>query len=249
MEIDFQKLMSNKSDEGLQEYLDNRTRFTPDAIEAAIAEMQKRGRKFSDEELNTYQREIQQRRVLVEKEFESDNRKGKVHYWWGLLGFIPPIGAVVGVVLILLGILRYGNKTLVYIGTACVLFTVGIYSYLFYVAKSSDNVESAFATIVQMQLNELVKDIEFYKIQHGIYPNKLEDLEENDRLVSIIDPILLNHSTEGDLNYQYEKVGDRYKLYSVGVDRIINTADDIYPTLANTDSSKIGFIKKFPNGK
>jgi hypothetical protein len=78
MEMDFKKLISNKSDEGLQEYLDKRSKFTPEAIEAAIAEMQKRGRTFSDAELNTYRQEIQQRRVEVEKEFESDNRKGKV---------------------------------------------------------------------------------------------------------------------------------------------------------------------------
>ena len=131
-----------------------------------------------------------------------------------------------------------------YIGTACILFTIGIYSNLLYVSINGDAVGTGFATIAQMQVNDLVKDIEFYNIQHGVYPNKLEDLQENDKLVSIVDPILLNHSTEGNLNYHYEKVGDRYKLYSVGVDRIDNTADDIYPTLENTDSTKIGFIKK-----
>ncbi|MBX7107638.1 MAG: hypothetical protein K1X61_03220 [Chitinophagales bacterium] len=46
MEIDFQKLMSGKSDEGLQEYLDNRSKFTPDAVEAAIAEFRKEGERF-----------------------------------------------------------------------------------------------------------------------------------------------------------------------------------------------------------
>ena len=50
--------------------------------------------------------------------------------------------------------------------------------------------------------------------------------------------------TEGNLNYHYEKVGERYKLYSVGLDRIENTTDDIYPTLPSPDSTKIGFIKK-----
>ena len=244
MEIDFQKLMSNKSDEGLQVYLDNRFKFTTEAVEAAIAEMQKRGRSFSDEELNTYRQEIQKRREEVEKEFENDNKKGKVHYWWGLLGLIPLLGAIVGFVLVLLGIFRYRNKTLVYIGTACILFTVGLYSYLIYVARNSDEVATGFATISQMQVNGLVKDIEFYKIQHGVYPNKLEDLQENNELVTIVDPILLNHSTKGNLNYQYEKVGDRYKIYSVGVDRVDNTTDDIYPTLANADSTKIGFIKR-----
>ena len=243
MEIDFQKLMSGKSDERLQEYLDNRSKFTPEAIEAAIAEFQKRGRVFSDDELYIIKQELQQIRVNAEKEFERDNKDGKVHYWWGLLGLIPLLGAIVGAVLILLGIFRFSNKTLVYIGSACILFTVAIYSYLFNVSKG-DEVATGFATIAQMQVNSLVKDIEFYKIQHGVYPNKIENLQDNDKLVSIIDPILLNYSTEGNLNYHYEKVGERYKLYSVGVDRIENTADDIYPTLSNSDSTRIGFINK-----
>ncbi|MXV53363.1 hypothetical protein GS399_20590 [Pedobacter sp. HMF7647] len=68
MEIDFQRLMTNKSDEGLQEYLDNRTKFIPEAVEAAINEMQKRGRIFSDEELAIYRKEFQAKKEATEKE-------------------------------------------------------------------------------------------------------------------------------------------------------------------------------------
>ena len=68
MAIDFVKLMTNKSDEGLQEYLDNRTKFTPEAIEAAIAEMQKRGQVFSDEELANLRKELQAKQEATEKE-------------------------------------------------------------------------------------------------------------------------------------------------------------------------------------
>jgi hypothetical protein len=71
MENKFEKLMSNNSDEGLQAYLDNRQRFTQEAVEAAIAEMQKRGRTFSDEELANFQQEFQAKREAKEKE-END---------------------------------------------------------------------------------------------------------------------------------------------------------------------------------
>ena len=169
---------------------------------------------------------------------------GKGQYWWGLLGLIPLFGAIVGIVLALLGIFRYKDKILVFIGTACILFTVGIYSFLFYEMRISPEVTNGFAQIAQMQINGLVKDIEFYKIQHGQYPDKLEDLQENDKLVSIVDPILLSNSTKGNLNFHYVKIGARYKLYSVGVDRIDNTTDDIYPTISNSDTTKIGFIRK-----
>lgn len=47
MEKDFQTLMSNKTDEGLQSYLDNRAKFTTEAIEAAVSELINRGRVFS----------------------------------------------------------------------------------------------------------------------------------------------------------------------------------------------------------
>lgn len=49
-------------EEELQEYLDNRAKFVTEAIEAAIAEMQKRGRTFSDEELASIRQEFQVRK-------------------------------------------------------------------------------------------------------------------------------------------------------------------------------------------
>ena len=73
----------------------------------------------------------------IEKQLEEPNQKVQVakakgQYWWGFLGLIPLLGAFIGIVLLLLGIFRYKDKILVYIGTACILFTVGIYTFLFY---------------------------------------------------------------------------------------------------------------------
>ena len=68
MENKFEKLMSGESDKGLQECLDNRTKFVPEAIEAAIAEMQKRGRTFSDEELASLRHELQVKREATDRE-------------------------------------------------------------------------------------------------------------------------------------------------------------------------------------
>src|SRR5690606_38038489 len=69
------------SDDGLQEYLDNQTKFTPDAIDAAIAVMQKRGRVFTDEELADVRQDLQAKRVATEKEendFIGNQRKKNV---------------------------------------------------------------------------------------------------------------------------------------------------------------------------
>lgn len=67
MNIDFAKLMSNKSDAGLQEYLNNISKYQPEAVEAAILEMQKRGKNFSDEDLNNIHNAITLKKVEIEK--------------------------------------------------------------------------------------------------------------------------------------------------------------------------------------
>lgn len=77
MEIDFQKLMLSKSDEGLQEYIDNRLKYTPEAVESAITEMKKRGRIFTNEELVVIRNDIkqkQQQEALIEKKESSFGR-------------------------------------------------------------------------------------------------------------------------------------------------------------------------------
>ena len=68
MENKFEKLMSSKSDVGLQKYLDDRTKFTPEAVEAAIAEMQNRGRTFSDEELASLRQALDAKREAEDQE-------------------------------------------------------------------------------------------------------------------------------------------------------------------------------------
>jgi hypothetical protein len=66
MGVDVEKLMNGKSDEDLQKYLDNRMDYTPEAVVSAIAEMQKRGRTFSDEELTGIRNEMQLKRTTEE---------------------------------------------------------------------------------------------------------------------------------------------------------------------------------------
>lgn len=68
MEIDFEKLMANKSDEGLQEYIDNWAKYTPAAVEAAITELQKRGRVFQDEELANFRKGFQAKQLKAQEQ-------------------------------------------------------------------------------------------------------------------------------------------------------------------------------------
>ena len=85
--------------------------------------------------------------------------------------------------------------------------------------------------------------IEFYKLQHGHYPERLEQLAETDPLVLINDASQDVMAKETSL-YNYEKLGYKYTLYSSGADRIRGTKDDFYPQISIPDSDKIGLVRK-----
>ena len=107
----------------------------------------------------------------------------------------------------------------------------------------SDNVGKGTAKISERFINSLVRDIEYYKLKNGSYPNSLEQLSSNDNIVQIYDPILTRRPGANETKFNYKKTGDTYILFSSGLDRIANTKDDIYPTeslnnISKPDSSK-----------
>jgi hypothetical protein len=169
--------------------------------------------------------------------------KSKPPYLLGLLCLIPLVGAFVGLGLLLYGLLKYKDKWLSIIGAAGILWTVLVYSTLFYAGKNAAVFKKDFENISQMQLNSLVKNIEYYKLIHGQYPDRLEQLLDDDKLAPINDAVQ-GMNTKGEVFYNYEKIGDKYSLSSSGQDGIPNTKDDLFPLLAVTDSSKIGLIKR-----
>jgi hypothetical protein len=61
--------------------------------------------------------------------------KSKPPYLLGLLCLIPLVGAFVGLGLLLYGLLKYKDKWLSIIGAAGILWTILIYSTLFYAGK------------------------------------------------------------------------------------------------------------------
>jgi hypothetical protein len=99
------------------------------------------------------------------------------------------------------------------------------------------------AELAQTELNSLVKDIEFYKIKNGVYPDSLGQIDYDEKSISIHDPFLPTKSSNGN-NFTYQRILDRYTLLSVGLDRIPYTNDDIYPTITNGDIDKFGLITR-----
>ncbi|HWK04437.1 MAG TPA: type II secretion system protein GspG [Puia sp.] len=168
--------------------------------------------------------------------------KSKPPYLLGFLCLIPLVGAFVGLGLLLYGLLKYKDKWLSIIGALGIFWTVIVYSALFYAGTHASVFTKGFEDISQMQLNSLVKNIEFYKLAHGQYPDSLQQLLKDDKLVPIYDAVQGMNAKKISY-YNYQKAGDKYLLFSSGQDGIPNTKDDLFPQITITDSSKIGLIK------
>lgn len=168
--------------------------------------------------------------------------RSKPPYLLGLLCLIPLLGAFVGLAILLYAIIKYKDKWFGMIGAFGILFTVFIYGSLFYYMKNGDLSKKGFQEISQMQLNSLIKNIEFYKMQHGQYPDSLGQLLADDKLAPINDAIQ-SVQFRSNSNYNYQRIGDKYTVFSSGQDGIPNTKDDLYPKVIISDSSKIGFVR------
>ncbi|MDF2454753.1 MAG: hypothetical protein K0R51_746 [Cytophagaceae bacterium] len=166
---------------------------------------------------------------------------GRHLYNWGFLGLIPNVGVVAGFVLLFKGLFTYKDKKLIVIGIADILFTV-VFWYVFtnFVIISSpfDEPKSKMA---QSELNSIVKNIEFFHQQKGSYPDSLGQLRTEEEFLFIYDPFL---ETENENYFHYSKIRDKYTLSSVGIDRLPNTLDDIYPTVTQGDTINFGFVKQ-----
>lgn len=171
---------------------------------------------------------------------ESFNKKSKPPYLIGLLCLIPIFGAFVGLGLLLYGVIKYKDKLLSIIGVIGIAWSIIIYSLLFYQVKYSKSFKNGREGITQLHLNSLVKNIEFYKLEHGQYPDSLQQVLDEDKLATVYD--LIQSTPNSSEMFTYKKMGKKYLLFSTGLDGISNTKDDLYPQIIINDSSKIGLI-------
>jgi type II secretion system (T2SS) protein G len=170
---------------------------------------------------------------------------GWLAYAIGGASFIPLIGVVFGIIAIVWGILRR-VRSLIVLGVGGILFTIVLYSALFYFGFYQrggifDKLRSYMAVTM---LNSAVKEVEYYKLQHGHYPNSLRDLVSKDpnNSSTFIDPTFVERKGTNDSCFFYEldASGTSYFLRSVGPDGIPFTADDILPTISEEERKHTG---------
>ncbi|KAF2332352.1 hypothetical protein [Flavobacterium ginsenosidimutans] len=149
-------------------------------------------------------------------------------YKWGFVGLIPNFGLISGAILIVQGFIRKDRKMKI-IGFAGILVT----PLFWYFYLTSDFHKGHLIQFTNYRLNEVVKDLEFYKSKNDQYPDSLAQLKPQNKF--FIDQEFF--SDEFDFKkvkparFYYKKERNNYILKSFGPDLILNTKDDIYPEL------------------
>lgn len=179
--------------------------------------------------------------------------QAKIHtaaYVLAAVSFIPLIGLLFGLAALILSILewrKHGAKIVALIASLGMLFTVTLYGALFYFGfvQRGGVYDDLRQQLTVNNLSTLVSEIEFYRLQHGTYPESLEQLQESqpNKPIFIVDTSSTPLSAEQFRLFYYERSGDaHYYLRSVGNDGKAFTADDILPNIEQTENSKIGLL-------
>ena len=129
----FEQLMKSKSDEDLEKCSADIVKYTPEAIKAAIAEMQQRGRSFTENEIKNYSDIIAEKEAEEKKEPETQSANWKKNqvtdpdaplYYskQAIYGFSIFFGVIFGAVLLSLNLKGNSKAKWLVIGFA-ILFT------------------------------------------------------------------------------------------------------------------------------
>lgn len=184
----------------------------------------------------------------------SDEKLGYLPFVISGLSFIPLCGVIFGIISIVWGLVtpKRGGKVLAIIGALGIAFTVILYGSLFYFGfiQRGGFYDEIRAEMAKSQLPDLVKAIEFYKLQNGKYPTNLDELansQKQGQYVSILDPTTMVGISPKMRNFHYKVLTDGrgYYLLSVGTDGKPYTPDDLLP---NIEAKNIG-LQIHPNSK
>ena len=182
---------------------------------------------------------------------EQQEKLGTFPFVVGGMSFIPLIGVLFGVVAIIWGLVtkKSGGKKLALIGGGGIVFTIVLYSALFYFgfAQRGGVYDDLRKKLSETTITSLVQAIEFYKTQNGKYPESLEVLQKSlpeNSMVFVFDPTDVKMGGQPRY-YHYELIdGEHYYLLGVGPDGQPFTADDVLPKIEVGPKSKVGLVIK-----
>jgi Type II secretion system (T2SS), protein G len=177
---------------------------------------------------------------------------GALPFVMALLGFIPLIGIPFAITAIVVGINRKSALAPI-IGLLGIASTVAIYGTLFYQGfKPNGAMQDSWNKVAAQQLNGLVPEVEYFKLQRGRYPGSLADLKQLGAHSVFFDTGDFTkiwsqswsspQTARQSYFYQLTADGQHYYLRSVGVDGQAFTTDDILPTLPTDERLKTGLV-------
>jgi hypothetical protein len=183
---------------------------------------------------------------------EKTQKLGAFPFVVGGLSFIPGIGMPFGIAAIIWGLIskKVGGKTLALTGAGGIVFSCLIYGGLFYFGfvQRGGFYDVLRAQLARTTLNSCVPAIEFYKVQHGNYPESLEELRASltkESFALVYDPMVVKLN-EPRSYFFYQRVGtDHYYSRSVGPDGVPFTTDDIVPQIDNANG-RLGLLLEPP---
>jgi len=181
---------------------------------------------------------IQQKAKSIPVKYQHEYT-GKPPYLLGLVSFIPLIGIIIGLIFISQGILKYKDKWFTLIALAGLIFNIYFYTGFLPEIIKPDIFEVNLKEDAIKNMSELVKQIEFYKLENGTYPDDLDQLRKVYKNVSILDPLQLENNNKRKRFY-YKKIGNQYELFSKGKDAKAYTFDDILPEVSKKSISRLG---------
>ena len=93
--------------------------------------------------------------------------------------------------------------------------------------------------IIQGQLAQLVRDVEYYKVVTGHYPNDLKELQSAVPDAVIYDTSRIQMQMD-PFYFQLRDGGTTYHLFSAGPDRKPFTSDDLQPRIPEDQRKRTG---------
>jgi len=159
------------------------------------------------------------------------------------------VGVPFGLTVIVWGLLtrKGGGRIVAAIGAAGIAMTLALYGALFYFGfvQQGGVYDKLRIQLAQNSLNSLVPAIEFYRIEHGQYPESLAVLHQSlpeGSILSVQDPTLTAGFGQQPKYFFYQRVGDQhYYLRGLGADEAPFTTDDLIPRLSS-QGDKTGLL-------
>ncbi len=164
----------------------------------------------------------------------SSLKRVKKFYLLSLFCLIPAFGIIVGIILIIYALFVFKNIKLLIVVLISLCGGIIIMeldkNYLKNELMHSKISDDNFSKFAIEHLDEIASRLEDYKMENRKYPDSLKQLKIRYPELIIIDPLLArNTMAPKEISYYYSRFGEKYILFSAGIDEIPNTKDDIFP--------------------